>query len=119
VEKTGVLGLGFIPNRHERRKQTKDQVAIRSSAGEAQEGSVRHRLTGAVSIIGAWVGARTGVLKKKREAKEVPSAWKGPRPRMAALASSVDEDCRSTGQAARGEKNEETVARAEKEEGTG
>jgi hypothetical protein len=83
------------------------------------KGSVRHRLTSVVFIIGAWVGARTGVLKKKREAKEVPSAWQGPRPRMAALASSADEDCRSTGQVARGDKNEETVARAEKEEVTG
>jgi hypothetical protein len=37
-KKTGMLGLGFIPNRHERRKtKQKNQAAMRSGAGEAQE----------------------------------------------------------------------------------
>jgi hypothetical protein len=56
--------------------------------------------------------------QEKREAKEDPSAWRGPRPRKAALASTADEDRRSTDQVVRGKRNEETVTRAEKEEGT-
>jgi hypothetical protein len=56
-----------------------------------------------------------GHSRKKREAKEDLSAWQGPRPRTAALASTAGKDCRSTGQPAKGE-NEETVARADKEE---
>jgi hypothetical protein len=67
MEKTRMLGLGFIPNRYERRKQTKDQAAIRSGAGEAQEGFVRHWLTGVISITGAQVEAWTRVLKKKKK----------------------------------------------------
>jgi hypothetical protein len=35
---TGMVGLGFIPNWHERRKtKQKDQATMRSGAGEAQE----------------------------------------------------------------------------------
>jgi hypothetical protein len=100
MEKTRMLGLGFIPNRYERRKQTKDQAAIRSGAGEAQEGFVRHWLTGVISITGAQVEAWTRVLKKKKEVKEDLSAWRGSRPCMAVLASTTGEDRQSTGQAA-------------------
>jgi hypothetical protein len=60
-----------------------------------------------------------GTQEKKKKKKEDPSAWRGPRPRMMALASTTGEDPWSTGQATRGENNEETAARAEKEDETG
>jgi hypothetical protein len=66
-----MLGLWFIPNWHERRKnKQKDQAAIKSSAGT--RGSGRCWLAGAISITGARVEARTGILKKNRKEEAKP-----------------------------------------------
>jgi hypothetical protein len=54
--KTGVLGLGFIPNRHKKKQiKKKDQAAIRFDAGKAQRGPGWCRLVGADNITGAQV----------------------------------------------------------------
>jgi hypothetical protein len=65
-KKTGMLGLGFNPNRHNKKKTNKiDQAAIRSGAGKAQRGFGRRRLASTISITGARVEAHIGILKKK------------------------------------------------------
>jgi hypothetical protein len=62
-----MLGLGFIPNQHKKKKRKqKDQATIRSDAGEAQKGPGRCRLADADSVTGAQVEARTEILKKRR-----------------------------------------------------
>jgi hypothetical protein len=64
VRDTGVLGLGFNPNRHKRRKQIReDQAANRSGTGVAQSGLEQRRLAGVDSITGARVESRTGMIQ--------------------------------------------------------
>jgi hypothetical protein len=71
-----VLGLGFIPNQHKKKKRKqKDQATIRSDAGEAQKGPGRCRLADADSVTGARVEARTEILKKRRRRSKARSKY--------------------------------------------
>jgi hypothetical protein len=76
VKITGVLGLGFIPNRRKEENKTKKE-ASKSGAQEAQ--SKRHRLAGAYSVTEARVEDRTGIRQDQRKNRKNtrldPSAW--------------------------------------------
>jgi hypothetical protein len=104
-KKIGMLGLGFNTNRYNKKKTNKkDQAAIRSSVGKAPE-----------------LGSKPapGYSRKKEETKGDPSVWWGPRTCTVALASTVGDDCRCTGQAAVVTRTETSATQVGKGEGTG
>jgi hypothetical protein len=80
VKNTDMLGLGFIPNRHKKKKSShKDQATIRSGTDEAQEEPGRRRLANADSVTRVQVETRTGITqeKEKRKATPDPSVRRG------------------------------------------
>jgi hypothetical protein len=61
VENTGVLGLGFNPNRHNQEKKISE--AIRSGARGEHGRATRCWLADAYTHAGVWVTAQAGVTQ--------------------------------------------------------